>query len=135
MVDIDPESLPYPPAKAVIRRGEWVRLAHELIDGASGQCLDLSLRDSDGVLYFLDGGVGFYSDSGELHEWPFETIDAYRASKARMAPASAHEGPWSWWWKVSASASGSGTCWPRMQTTSCGPCDPKPSRRSRERRA
>ncbi len=88
MVAIDPESLPYPPAKAVIRRGEWVRLEPEIIDGASGQCLDLSLSDSEGVLYFHHEGVGFYSDSGELHEWPFETIDAYRVKRGWIRPGS-----------------------------------------------
>lgn len=88
MVDINPESLPYPPAKVVVSRGKWVQLDHEIIDGASGQCLNLPLRDSAGVLFFRHDGVGFYPDSGEVHEWPFETIEAHRVKRFWLRPAS-----------------------------------------------
>lgn len=81
MVAIDPKSLPYPPAERVILRGEWFRLEAEVIDGASGQCMDLSPSDSEGVLCFQPRGVGFYSDSGDLHEWPFEKINGYQVKR------------------------------------------------------
>jgi hypothetical protein len=86
MAAIDPASLPYPPAKLVIRHGEAVPLNPEIIDAASAQCLDLSVRDSEGVLYFQGPGMGFYSDSGTLHDWSFESIDSYHVKRGWVRP-------------------------------------------------
>lgn len=86
MIAIDPDSLPFPPAKIVVRREKMVPLGPEVIDGASGQCPELPVRDAEGILFFNSTGIGFLSDSGELHDWPYESITDHKIKRFWLRP-------------------------------------------------
>ena len=77
-------SLPYPRQEVVITPHGRVRLDPEAIDGASAQCLDLTIRESEGALLFYEDGIAFLADRGGEHVWLYKDIDSYSIRKSMM---------------------------------------------------
>jgi len=50
------------------------------MDAATGQCLDLSVKEAEGILYFYDAGVGLQPDvaiPADSYVWAYGDIDSY----------------------------------------------------------
>jgi hypothetical protein len=71
------EELPYPPQPIMITPHGAVPLPFTALDGGSGQCRDLDLGETEGVLCLYEDHVGFHPDRGGYHSWPYGEIDGY----------------------------------------------------------
>lgn len=86
MTTVDRDLLPYPRQPFVITPHGPFSLPGEAIDGSSGQCQDLTIRESEGVLAFFDSHVAFYPDRSGEHRWSYEEIESFAVRRGWLLP-------------------------------------------------
>jgi hypothetical protein len=79
--------MPYPRQSLLLTPHGRMQMPERAIDGGSGQCLYLTIREGEGALVFFPEGVAFAPDvdmASPDHQWPYQEIGAYAVTSSAM---------------------------------------------------
>ena len=80
----DPVRLVYPRQELIVTPRGTFHAHPDSLDSGSAQCLDLSVRESEGALAFFEDGIAFEADRGGVHEWSYEDVQSFSLRKSML---------------------------------------------------